>query len=353
MSENRNLIFISYRRADSAHAAGRIYDRLVTEFGTDAVFKDVDSIPLAVDFRSFIRKAVKKCDVLLAIIGPRWADLPDEDGKARLHQPQDLVRLEIEAALELGIPPIPLLVDGASLSKEELPENIKELSHYNGLPIRPDPDFHKDVNKLITQLKRFFESGKCAPDGAHQPQTIEYPNGSTYSGDLKGGKPHGYGTIKYSTGATYTGEWKDGQKHGWGIDTDRSEKHAGEWQDGRAIGLRTVAYSHGGRYAGQWQDRSFHGIGIVVYPNGDIYAGEWLRGRRHGRGVYVSTNGTRYEGEWIQDTRHGNGTLTSRDGSKHCGEWRNDKMHGHGIRLAKDGKVLQRGRWEDGEFVGE
>jgi hypothetical protein len=38
-------IFISYRRADSASAAGRLYDRLAERYGRASVFKDVDSIP--------------------------------------------------------------------------------------------------------------------------------------------------------------------------------------------------------------------------------------------------------------------------------------------------------------------
>src|SRR5262245_34203605 len=41
-------VFISYRRDDSAGIAGRIYDRLIQEFGRNAVFKDVDSIPLGI-----------------------------------------------------------------------------------------------------------------------------------------------------------------------------------------------------------------------------------------------------------------------------------------------------------------
>lgn len=44
-------IFISYRRSDSTDTVGRIYDRLSDSFGKESVFKDVDSIPLAVDFR--------------------------------------------------------------------------------------------------------------------------------------------------------------------------------------------------------------------------------------------------------------------------------------------------------------
>jgi hypothetical protein len=44
-------IFISYRRDDSVDITGRIYDRLVQHFSRDTVFKDVDSIPLGIDFR--------------------------------------------------------------------------------------------------------------------------------------------------------------------------------------------------------------------------------------------------------------------------------------------------------------
>jgi hypothetical protein len=36
-------IVISYRRADSAGTAGRIFDKLVSKFGYDAIFMDIDN----------------------------------------------------------------------------------------------------------------------------------------------------------------------------------------------------------------------------------------------------------------------------------------------------------------------
>jgi hypothetical protein len=56
-------IFLSYRRNDSADAAGRIYDRLEACFGRDNVFMDVDTIPFGVDFRKHLRSAVNQCGV--------------------------------------------------------------------------------------------------------------------------------------------------------------------------------------------------------------------------------------------------------------------------------------------------
>ncbi|HTY93619.1 MAG TPA: toll/interleukin-1 receptor domain-containing protein, partial [Steroidobacteraceae bacterium] len=92
-------IFISYRRSDNPDAVGRLYDRLVAEFGKSKVFKDVDSIPLGQDFREHLNDIVGRCAAVLAIIGPRWTDIRDEAGRKRLEDPDDFVRIELEAAL--------------------------------------------------------------------------------------------------------------------------------------------------------------------------------------------------------------------------------------------------------------
>ena len=65
-------IFISYRRQESSHLAGRLYDQLADRFGEGQVFIDVDTIDPGVDFAEEISRAVAACQVLLAIIGPDW-----------------------------------------------------------------------------------------------------------------------------------------------------------------------------------------------------------------------------------------------------------------------------------------
>jgi hypothetical protein len=104
MQEPLGSIFISYRRDDTADVAGRIYDRLAQHFGADSVFKDVDSIPLGVDFRKQLSESVGRCGILLAIIGRQWLTITDESGRRRLDNPRDFVRIEIEAALQRNIP---------------------------------------------------------------------------------------------------------------------------------------------------------------------------------------------------------------------------------------------------------
>ncbi|MEL7121665.1 MAG: toll/interleukin-1 receptor domain-containing protein, partial [Bacteroidota bacterium] len=58
-------IFISYRRRDSAGAAGRLYDFLEMKVGSKALFKDVDNIPYGRDFREEIRQAIDDSRVVL------------------------------------------------------------------------------------------------------------------------------------------------------------------------------------------------------------------------------------------------------------------------------------------------
>src|SRR5262249_5249834 len=119
-------IFISYRRDDSRHAAGRLVDRLAQIFPRGQLFMDVDAIEPGLDFAKVIDAKLEACDVVLAVIGPNWATSRDESGGLRLADPDDFVRLELEAALKRDIRVIPVLVDGAKIPKGDgLPDGLK------------------------------------------------------------------------------------------------------------------------------------------------------------------------------------------------------------------------------------
>jgi TIR domain/AAA lid domain len=145
-------IFICYRRDDSAGHAGRVHDRLQGEFGRDLVFMDIDSIPFGVDFVQFLRAAVSKCDVMLAVIGPNWLDAHDDHGNRRLDDPNDFVRIEIAAALQRDISVIPIFLEGSTLRADQLPKDLEGLALRNGLEVR-HVSFHSDMDKLIRTLK--------------------------------------------------------------------------------------------------------------------------------------------------------------------------------------------------------
>ena len=147
-------IFISYRRADNPDAAGRIYDRLVSEFGRAQVFKDVDSIPLGQDFRAHLNYMIGECTVVLVLIGPRWSDLRDEAGARRLESADDFVRIEIEAAFARSIAVVPVLVGHATMpTTAQLPSPLAPLAYRQAIEVRPDPDFHHDATRLVAALR--------------------------------------------------------------------------------------------------------------------------------------------------------------------------------------------------------
>ena len=54
---------------------------------------------------------------MLVLIGRNWADFKDAAGRNRLENPEDYVRLEIEAALNRNIPVTPVFVQGAQMRR--------------------------------------------------------------------------------------------------------------------------------------------------------------------------------------------------------------------------------------------
>ena len=96
---NSLRLFLSYRRQDSSLFTDRIYDDLVKTFGKESIFRDLSSIASGKDFRVEIRSGIKKSDVVLVIIGSKWANIATEDGQLRLFDPGDYVRFEIEEAI--------------------------------------------------------------------------------------------------------------------------------------------------------------------------------------------------------------------------------------------------------------
>jgi TIR domain-containing protein len=149
-------IAISYRRADTSAIAGRIFDRLVAHFGKDALFMDIDSIPVGVDFRSHIEKTLQHVDVLIAIVGVNWLAI-GADGKARINEENDPVRLEIKTAVERKTPIIPVLVEGAKMpSSLHLPAEFGNFAFLNAAEVSSGRDFRTHTDRLIGAINQIL-----------------------------------------------------------------------------------------------------------------------------------------------------------------------------------------------------
>jgi hypothetical protein len=87
--------------------------------------------------------------------------------------------------------------------------------------------------------------------------TSAYPNGGTYVGEFRDGKPNGLGTLTYRHHGEYVGEFRD------------------SWPSGRG----TYTYPDGRRYIGEWRNGDFNGRGVRTYPDGRKEDGEWSGGK--------------------------------------------------------------------------
>lgn len=154
-------ITISYRRADSGIITGRIFDRLASHYGKNAVFRDIDNIPAGVDFRERIDETLDQSDVVLAIVGPRWVG--SHSGHDRLNEPSDPVRVEVETALQKRKPLIPVLVLNAHMpTVEHLPSSLHDFAYRNAVTIDAEQDFDVHVARLIRSIDRIAK--KTATD---------------------------------------------------------------------------------------------------------------------------------------------------------------------------------------------
>jgi hypothetical protein len=244
---------------------------------------------------------------------------------------------------------------------------------------------YKMLEKLDLHLKTFSLFMSDSEDGDeyvgewkngkfHGQGTMTFINGIKYVGKFKDGMPHGQGILyerylsQEDLSESYVGEWKDGNQHGQGSDTSvDGSGYVGEWKDGKKHGQGTFTSTNwdllylGGidiseeEYVGEWKDDKEDGQGTWTYADGSKYVGEWKDGKFHGQGIYtfpekelkIALDSSIYWGKWILRDLYDIYT----NASKYVGEWKDGKFHGQGYLTLLDGTV-QKGIWENGEFIG-
>jgi hypothetical protein len=144
-------VFISYRRSDSAQWANRLRDHIGMRFGKDMVFQDVDDIDPGSDWLEAIRRELRASTVLLILIGRHW--LIDSQGRRRLGDRRDVLRMEISEGLSGRATVIPVLVDGADMpSGKDLPNPLRALVRRQAAKVRAR-EWRRDVESLIERLR--------------------------------------------------------------------------------------------------------------------------------------------------------------------------------------------------------
>jgi hypothetical protein len=155
-------VFISYRSDDTGHAAGRLGEQLVQRLGSDRVFIDVFSIEAGDDFRLSIADAVAHTAIMLVLIGRNW--IRASDGRRRLADPSDVLRIEIEEALLMQVHIVPVLVDDAVMpSLADLPEPLWPLSRRNAVRLRARM-FRRDAEELLDMVAEYIDQRRSVTE---------------------------------------------------------------------------------------------------------------------------------------------------------------------------------------------
>lgn len=154
-------IFISYRRSDAAGHARGLHRDLCQHFSSETIFFDRQSIESGDEFPKILRDAVKKCQVMLVLIGPGWLQAKNSAFLRRLEDPQDFVRQEIAQALSLRKKVIPVLFDDTPMpDASDLPEGLKPLAHCDALSLRGK---NYEYNVQLSELVRLVAKVEGVP----------------------------------------------------------------------------------------------------------------------------------------------------------------------------------------------
>lgn len=149
-----------------------MFDGLSLRLEGWSLFQDLDSIPPGADFEAEIRSAIGSCDVLLLVIGDNWLDR-QADGRRRIDDDEDIVRLEVRAAIDRGIAILPVLVEDAEMpSRRELPADIAPVARYNALTLT-DERWPQDLSRLADVLRGIVAEAETAGGVDSPAQTTD------------------------------------------------------------------------------------------------------------------------------------------------------------------------------------
>lgn len=151
---------MNFRNGDDNYAAALLYDELATRFGADRVFRSTNSLRPGEDFTVVLLEKLRRCRVVLVVIGPRWLGSTDSAGRRRLWQRNDWVRREIMLALREDKHVIPVLLhDLPRLEPGQLPPSIRPLAKRQSVKLD-----HRSLRAGLTALVRdLSELDELAP----------------------------------------------------------------------------------------------------------------------------------------------------------------------------------------------
>jgi hypothetical protein len=152
--KNKTVLFMSYRKADSRWATGRVYEYLRHTFNGN-IFFDFDSIKPGFKWQEAIRRALDECAVMLVVIGPEWETISNGP-MLRIFEPNDWVAREVRTALSRKVPIIPIYIDRPQPPNPvKLPLRLRSLAQFQGLFLESE-DFFPKMNVLTDSINQLL-----------------------------------------------------------------------------------------------------------------------------------------------------------------------------------------------------
>lgn len=143
------VVFVNYRVREQAGYAALLHRELAASFGSDQVFIAARSIRPGDDFVNTVFDVLRRCRIMLAVIGPGWSVVDD---------PDDWVYRELANAFDLGLRVIPVLVEDAEPPAESaLPPAVAALARCQYVRLR-HYSVETDIARIVGDLRRIEPS---------------------------------------------------------------------------------------------------------------------------------------------------------------------------------------------------
>lgn len=198
-------------------------------------------------------------------------------------------------------------------------------------------------------------ASSSSADFAPRPgdKVLEYPNGSTYRGQVVDGQKHGWGALLLPDGTRYEAEWRNDKRHGEGTELCPDGTHfAGNYANGLRSGHGVMTWPEGSRYTGQFEHDKANGEGTLLRTDGSVYRGHFSEDSMSGEGRMRWTDGGEYAGQFVANRRDGKGKMLWVSGrwKSYEGSWKDSWQHGHGTLIDRNDRVFK-GLFQGGRLV--